>query len=175
MISENLLISVQHKMMDLNRTDITLAGLINGLNDPQSNLLSCELANLSSLLLKQVNIILVKNLLMSNRSIISVEENASLTNDSNSTTSATADDAMRSDYSYTGALVYIVFILFWYSTAVVILIKMQTKNNDLYYFENCYDSEEKDVHNVLKSIRERNVKRQALGKQFTRLFWISYE
>jgi hypothetical protein len=149
-------------------TDKFLFDFINGLSYPQTSLLNCELANISSLLLKQINILILDNVLKisNNRSSSDsnpIAEDASLISGSNSTLKA-ASDAIRSDYNYTGALVYIVFILFWYSTAVVILIKMQTKNNDLYYFENCYDSEEKDVHNVLKSIRERNVKRQALGK-----------
>lgn len=134
---------------------------------------NCDPVNLTSVLLKNVNIIVLQS------------ATAALTSLTDSTTAGSSvedrdekaynhtmfpgaapeiDTSRRSDYDYYGALVYIVFILFWYSVAVVILIKMQTQNKDVYYFENYYDSDDKDVQNVLKSIREKNVKRQALGK-----------
>ena len=109
----------------------------------ENSQVSCHIANLTSQLLKHENMPKTPNDILS--------------------LNTTADTPTNTiDYDYQGAVIYIIFILVWYSTAVIILIKMQTKNSDLYYFENIYDTEEKNVHNVLRGIRERNVKRQAL-------------
>ena len=43
--------------------------------------------------------------------------------------------SIRSDYDYDEALVYLIFILFWYSLAVVALICTQTKKSELQYLE----------------------------------------
>jgi hypothetical protein len=156
----------------------SLRSILNDLSNLKDGL-NCESNNLSSILLKSVNIILLESSSSSRLQCQKSSELNTFTTTSslpltaqselvNSTSmlldhSSTNSD-LRSDYDYHGAFVYIVFIILWYAMSVVVLIVMQTRNNNIYYFENSYDSLDKDAHNVLKNLRERNVKKQALGK-----------
>ena len=151
-----------------NSTQTNLATILSSIKSLKNGL-SCEpIRNASSTLLKHVNIIILDSAAVSSsgsKSLASTTTTAATTVLGNATNeTAGSNSPIRSDYDYNEAVLYIVFILFWYSSAVLMLMKMQSKNADLYFSYNSYSSDEKDVHNVLKSIRERNVKRQALGK-----------
>ena len=125
----------------------------------------CESVNHSSSFLKNVNIIILEGQKNFSTTNFDVSTRSSQVQFDNSTlnNNTVFEEKLREDYDYHGALAYIVFILIWYAISVIILINMQTRNNTVYYFENTFDSKDKDVHNVLKN-RERNVKRLALGK-----------
>jgi hypothetical protein len=128
------------------------------------NSLNCELRNISSsLFLKPVNIILFNDEIRQDQSTTSqtpISEN--LTTAVESTT-----PRLRDDYDYTGALIYIVFILFWYAVFVIILLVIQTKKTEIEYYEDDDDdTEDSTAHNLLRKIRTEDVKRKALGNLY---------
>jgi hypothetical protein len=120
------------------------------LNNGFSNGFNCEAKNISSLFLKELNIILID----STKSEISSAA-------SNETASSSGEE-----YDYSGALIYIYFTLFWYAVFIIALIIIQTKKSALEYYEDSDDPQELTARNVLKRIRTGDVKREALGKIF---------
>jgi hypothetical protein len=128
------------------------------------NSLNCELRNISStLFLKPVNIILLNDAIQNEKSTTSqTPQNENLT-----TSVASTTPRLREDYDYTGALVYIVFILFWYAVFVIILLVIQTKKTEIEYYEDDDDdNEDSTAHNLLRKIRTEDVKRKALGNLY---------
>lgn len=123
------------------------------LNDGVYNSFNCEAKNVTSLLLKELNIILIDSAKIENLSL----------NASNETEPASTTE---NDYDYQGALVYIFFILFWYAVFIIALVVIQTKKSALEYYEDSDDPQELTARNVLKRIRTGDVKREALGKDF---------
>ena len=74
----------------------------------------------------------------------------------------TNDDTTK--YDDKGALVYILFTLFWYSLFVICLLFIQTKKTEMDYFEDSDDPQEVTAQTLFKSLRsEDSIKREALG------------
>lgn len=119
----------------------------------QQNSLSCDIINSSSLL-KNFNFIILN----SSPPTVTTESIQS-----DEATNSTDSNGLRNDYDYPGSLIYILFILFWYSLCIIAMIKIQTKKNDLDYFEDSDDSEDNNAHALLKRIRDDKVKKEALG------------
>ena len=124
------------------------------LNDGVYNSFNCEAKNVTSLLLKELNIILIDSAKTTEYLSLDV---------SNETQPASTTE---NDYDYQGALVYIFFILFWYAVFIIALVVIQTKKSALEYYEDSDDPQELTARNVLKRIRTGDVKREALGKYF---------
>lgn len=113
-------------------------------NNNTNLLLSCKSANTSSLL-KDVNILIFDSF----KSNLNEEPELKI-----------EPSSIRSDYDYDEALVYLIFILFWYSLAVVALICTQTKKSELQYLE---DSQNATKY-LLRGTKSEHVKREVLGK-----------
>lgn len=68
------------------------------------------------------------------------------------------------NYDYTGALVYLISIILFYSISILAIIRIQTKGRNDYY-----DYDDDDDHNyyrpesVLRRMKSENTTRQALG------------
>lgn len=113
-------------------------------NNNTNLLLSCKSANTSSLL-KDVNILIFDSFKSNLNEELEIKSEPS---------------SIRSDYDYDEALVYLIFILFWYSLAVVALICTQTKKSELQYLE---DSQNATKY-LLRGTKSEHVKREVLGK-----------
>lgn len=113
-------------------------------NNNTNLLLSCKSTNTSSLL-KDVNILIFDSF----KSNLNEEPELKI-----------EPSSIRSDYDYDEALVYLIFILFWYSLAVVALICTQTKKSELQYLE---DSQNATKY-LLRGTKSEHVKREVLGK-----------
>ena len=131
-------------------------------NRNNSAYFNCESANFASQLLKDVNIIIVDSLKRPNSLSIDLPIDPSPNN------STDVDPGPRTDYEYNEAIVYMVFILVWYSLFVVLLICTQTKKSELQYLE---DSQNATKY-LVRGTKGEHVKREVLGKQkcFTILF-----
>ncbi len=102
---------------------------------------TCTFSNLTSVLLKHINI-----LVLNDRSEKRRNESNSLPNLNASfdalpnlgeavNTGSVLSTSIRDDYDYDGALFYILFILFWYGFFVILLIIIQTKMSHMDQFE----------------------------------------
>jgi hypothetical protein len=165
-------------MSILNYNKKTLNLLNDYLNEAnnQGNAFNCESTNLSSVLLKHINIIVFNDKIESNENNVvdlfasSIDVNSTLyeniTNDSISSFSN-----IRSDYDYTGAFYYILYILIWYGLFVIILIIIQTKMSNLDEFEFSDDPRDITARNLLKRIRSEDIKKEALGSFIFKMFF----
>lgn len=128
---------------------ILLSSLFNEIN--QNGFFgSCQWrnGNATSIMLKDLNMILIDS--RDAKSTLDIDDGNGTTPNAN-------------EYDSEGALLYIVFILLFYSISVVLMIIIQTKKSDFYYFDNEDESEANSAQNVLKRIRSKDVEREALG------------
>jgi hypothetical protein len=167
-------------MSILNYNTKTLTLLNDYLNEVnnQGNIFNCESTNLSSVLLKHINIIVLNDKAESNENNVnlfdtSIDLNSTLyeniTNDSNSSFSN-----LRNDYDYSGAFYYILYILIWYGLFVIILIIIQTKMSNLDEFEFSDDPRDITARNLLKRIRSEDIKKEALGNILIEFIFVKF-
>ena len=133
----------------------------------QGNTFNCELKNLSSVLLKHINIIVLNDKIESNENNVNlfdstIDLNSTLF-DNTTNDSITSFSNIRNDYDYSGAFYYILYILIWYGLFVIILIIIQTKMSNLDEFEFSDDPRDITARNLLKRIRSEDIKKEALG------------
>lgn len=171
----------------LNSSSSVFSGILNSVNSNYG--LSCQFRNLSSIPLKNINVIIVDNDL--DKKLWNLHKsgafepvaaaptlNLSTTTPTTTTTSSTTgippipiispklfdddDDVGRADYDYEGAFIYIVFILVFYSLSVILMILIQTKRSGLYDLDEGNGFDGTAARNVFKRIRSENIEREAL-------------
>ena len=130
----------------------TVGYLAEKLLQTSSLVLNCESKNVSSLLLKDLNIFIVDG-------DFSTQQNANIEAENKSILDTTSNLGIRNDYEYNEALVYLIFTLIWYSVFVIALIFNQTKKSELQYLE---DSQNATKY-LLRGTRSEHVKREVLG------------
>jgi hypothetical protein len=119
--------------------------------------LSCESRNLTSALLKNINVIVLNSETPPDLSKVVAAAESAPSNDT------TIKGILRDDYDYDGALIYIIFILLFYSISVVLMIIIQTKRSEFYYMDEDNENDGNSARDVLKRIRSKNIEREALG------------
>lgn len=118
---------------------------------------SCELRNLSSLPCRNINLLFAAD---EPKSILQQTTIPTTT----TTTGVPRDiNDIREDYDYEGALIYIIFILCFYSLSVIMMIIIQTRKSEFYHLDVGNGFDESAAQNVLKRIRSQNIEREALG------------
>lgn len=70
------------------------------------------------------------------------------------------------DYEYSEAIIYVICVLIWYSLAVIALICISTKKNQLQYFVDSDDPRDNAANSFLRQSNGDNIRQQALGKYF---------
>ncbi len=142
----------------------TLSFLLENLvKDKSSVYYNCEPINSSSnhlILNKNVNLFYVSGSNSDENTLsktVDIEEN-------NNNMSIKDLNSLRSDYEYDEAVVYLLFILFWYSLTVIALICTQTKKSELQYLE---DSQTASKY-LVRGTKSEHVKREVLGKEIRR-------
>jgi hypothetical protein len=121
--------------------------------------LSCESRNLTSALLKNINVIVLQSETPPHLSKVVAAAAA----ESAASNDTTIKGILRDDYDYDGALIYIIFILLFYSISVVLMIIIQTKRSEFYYMDEDNENDGNSARDVLKRIRSKNIEREALG------------
>lgn len=137
----------------------TLSFLLENLiKDKSSVYYNCEPINSSSNLIlnKNVNLFYVSG---SNSDQNTLSKTVDVENNNN--ISIKDLNGLRSDYEYEEAIVYLLFILFWYSLTVIALICTQTKKSELQYLE---DSQTASKY-LVRGTKSEHVKREVLGKK----------
>ena len=67
-------------------------------------------------------------------------------------------------YEYSEAIIYVICVLIWYSMAVIALICISTKKNQLQYFVDSDDPRDNAANSFLRQSNGENIRQQALGK-----------
>lgn len=150
----------------LDSSSSIFSGILNNVNHG----LSCQFRNSSSLKtipLKNINVLIVDNDL--DKKLWNYHINGSFEPITNAPPTTTAtDDSLNifdndDDYDYDGALIYIIFILIFYSLSVILMILIQTKKSELYNLDESNGFDGTAARNVFKRIRSENIEREALG------------
>ncbi|CAF0955864.1 unnamed protein product [Brachionus calyciflorus] len=128
--------------------------LFTEINRLKQNNFSCVSLNSSKILDKDLNfLILSPNYEIPQTNLDLVKEKSNYEPVSNST---------ELEYDYQGSLFYILFVIFWYAICVICMIALQTKENDLEFYEDNYDSEINATNSLFRPISDDITKREAL-------------
>lgn len=149
----------------LNSSSSVFSGILNNANNYG---LSCQFRNLSTITLRNYNILIVDNDL--DRKLLDINKPPPTT--TSTMTAAAEESGEHDDYDYNGALIYIIFILCFYSLSVLLMILIQTQRSQFYYLDKSNGFDGSSARNVLKRIRSENIEREALGASFSFLRFV---